>query len=77
MPKYGGVHYPNSEKGITDGNPKHIKDNNAKNKFGINTHVPNGRDTFGDFTTRADNDGATGKRRQDVLNQRSEYAWKQ
>ena len=72
MPKYGGVHYPNAEKGITKGYPTHVKDNNAKNKFGSKHHVPNGRDTFGDFAAKE----GTGSAKKDVLNQRSEYAWK-
>mgnify|MGYP003125093459 CR=1 FL=1 len=62
MPKYGGVHYPNDGAGsprLQKGSVE-VKDNNSKNKFGINTHVPNGRDTFGDFTKKSDSTGATG-----------------
>jgi hypothetical protein len=65
MPKYGGVHYPNDSAGSTklQKGSVHVTDNNAKNKFGINDHVPNGRDTFGDFVKKSDSDGATGMSR--------------
>jgi len=63
MPKYGGVHYPNTVKGITKGYFMHVKDNNAKNKFGSNKHVPNGRDTFGDPIKK----NATGFDKRDCL----------
>ena len=43
MPKYGGVHYPNDEKGKTDGYPTHVKlDNRGVTKNGYPEHVANG-----------------------------------
>ena len=42
MPQYGAVHYPNDGAGsprLQKGSVE-VKDNNAKNKFGINDHVP-------------------------------------
>tara|TARA_R100000900_G_C3240441_1_gene145077 strand:+ start:255 stop:482 length:228 start_codon:yes stop_codon:yes gene_type:complete len=65
MPQYGAVHYPNDGAGsprLQKGSVE-VKDNNAKNKFGINDHVPNGRDTFGDPIAR----NATGFDKRDVL----------
>ena len=55
MPKYGGVHYPIDDKGITDGKPTHVVDKDT---------------SFGDFTTKTLDDGATGMgRRARVLRQ--------
>ena len=65
MPQYGGVHYPNDGAGsprLQNGSSE-VKDNNSKNKFGINDHVPKGRDTFGDPIAR----DATGFDKRDVL----------
>ena len=63
MPKYGGTHYPNDVKGVTDGYP---------------THVPNGDGgAYGDYTNRSITDGGAGKRaKKAVLNQTDAYAWK-
>ena len=55
MPKYGEVHYPIDDKGITDGKPTHVVDKDKN---------------VGDFTTKALDDGATGMgRRARVLRQ--------
>ena len=48
MPKYGGTHYPNDVKGVTNGYP---------------THVPNGDGgAYGDYTNKSIADGGAGKR---------------
>tara|TARA_R110000744_G_scaffold155605_2_gene271013 strand:+ start:505 stop:744 length:240 start_codon:yes stop_codon:yes gene_type:complete len=67
MPKYGGIHYPNDQKGITNGYPTHVVDKNSTNKFGTKSHVSKGKDTFGNFTKKDLNDGASGLRKTRVL----------
>ena len=67
MPKNAGIHYPIDQKGITDGYPTHVVDKNSTNKFGSSSHVPNGKDTFGDFTTKSVENGASGMRKTRVL----------
>jgi len=79
MPKYGGVHYPNdkAESAQLQKGSVHVTDNNAKNKFGKTSHVPNGRDTFGDYTKRSVDDGGTGSNAtRSVLNEYEESMWK-
>tara|TARA_R100001244_G_scaffold45537_2_gene40941 strand:+ start:1347 stop:1556 length:210 start_codon:yes stop_codon:yes gene_type:complete len=63
MPKYGGVHYPNDVKGVTNGYPE---------------HVPNGDGgAYGDSTKKSEADGGVGARpRKGVLNKRDASAWK-
>jgi hypothetical protein len=63
MPKYGGVHYPNDFKGVTNGYPE---------------HVPNGDGgAYGDSTKKSVADGGVGARpRKGVLNERDASAWK-
>ena len=39
MPKYGGTHYPNDEKGKTDGYPTHVKNDDRGITNGYPQHV--------------------------------------
>ena len=78
MPKYGGVHYPNDHTGpnkLSKG--KSHMSNDVKRKFGKTSHVPNGKDTFGDYTTRSIENGGSGdKAQQGVTNLRPDSSWK-
>ena len=79
MPKYGGVHYPNDEKGKTDGYPTHVKpDDRGVTKNGYPEHVANGaRGLYGDWTKRSVADGGAGVDPQKgVLNERPDWSWK-
>jgi hypothetical protein len=78
MPKYGGVHYPNDYTGpnkLSKG--KSYVSNDVKRKFGKTSHVPNGKDTFGDYTKRSIDDGGTGSNAtRSVLNKYEASMWK-
>jgi len=78
MPKYGGVHYPNDEKGTTDGYPTHVKNDDRGITDGHPKHVSGKvKDLYGNFTNRSIDDGGVGARaRKGVLNERPDSGWK-
>ena len=78
MPKYGGTHYPNNEKGTTDGYPTHVKPDARCITNCYPEHVSGKvKDLYGNFTNRSIDDGGTGLRaRKGFLNERSDFSWK-
>jgi len=78
MPKYGGVHYPNSVKGTGNSYPTHVpNDFKGVVKNGYPTHVKPDSSGFGDSFTKSLDDGAVGpQQRRSVLNEYSDYSWK-
>ena len=78
MTKYGGVHYPDDHTGPNKlSNGKSHMSNDIKRKFGKTSHVPNGKDTFGDYTKRSVDDGGTGSNAtRSVLNKYEASMWK-
>tara|TARA_R100001143_G_scaffold62158_1_gene64701 strand:- start:110 stop:367 length:258 start_codon:yes stop_codon:yes gene_type:complete len=78
MPKYGGVHYPNDEKGTTNGYPTHVRPDDRGITDGYPKHVSGKvKDLYGNFTKRSIGDGGAGARaRKGVLNERPDSGWK-